>query len=41
MNLQQIMQWIAYDVIFTCEVVTKDRLHEIEESGRNPTHLLV
>ena len=41
MNLQQIMQWIGYDVIITCEVVTKDRLHEIGWGGRNLICLLV
>ena len=36
MNLQQIMQWFGYDVIISCEVVTKDRLHEIEQGREEP-----
>ena len=31
MNLQQIIQWFGYDVIITCEVVTRDTLHELEQ----------
>ena len=31
MDLQQIMQWFGYDVVITCEVVTKDKLNEIEQ----------
>ena len=30
------MQWFGYDVIITCEVVTKDRLHEIEQGRDEP-----
>ena len=36
MNLQQIMQWFGYNVIITCKVVTKDRLHEIEQGKEEP-----
>ena len=36
MKLQQITQWFGYDVIITCEVVTKDRLHEIEQGTEVP-----
>ena len=36
MNLQQIIQWFGHDVIITCEVVTRDRLHEIEQGKEEP-----
>ena len=36
MNLQQIMQWFGYDVIITCKVVTRDRLHKIEQGREEP-----
>ena len=36
MDLQQIMQWFGYDVLITCEVVTKDKLNDIEESREEP-----
>ena len=36
MNLQQIKQWFGYDKISTCEVVTRDRLHEIEQGRGEP-----
>ena len=36
MTLQQITQWFGYDVIVNCEVVTRDRLHEIEECREEP-----
>ena len=34
--LQQITQWFGYDVVVNCEVVTKDRLHEIEQCRDEP-----
>ena len=40
MNLQHIMQWFGYDVIITCEAVTRDSLNE-KEQGRevpNPSY---
>ena len=37
MNLKQIMQWFDYDVIITCEVVTKEGLHEIEQGKKEPS----
>ena len=30
------MQWFGYDVIVTCEVVTRDRLHEMEQCREEP-----
>ena len=36
MDLQQITQWFGYEVVITCEVVTKDRLNEIEQSKEEP-----
>ena len=36
MTLQQITQWFCYDVIVTCEVVTRYRLHEIEQCREEP-----
>ena len=36
-NLQQITQWFGYDVLITCEVVTKDRLPEIEQERQEPS----
>ena len=36
MNLQQIIQWFGYDVIITCEVVTRDKLHELEQEREEP-----
>ena len=36
MTLQQITQWFGYDAILNCEVVTRDRLHEIEQCGEEP-----
>ena len=36
MDLQQIMQWFGYDVVITCEVVTNDKLNEIEQSREEP-----
>ena len=36
LNLQQIMQWFGYDVIITCDVVTKDKLNEIEQVKEEP-----
>ena len=35
MTLQKITQWFGYDVIINCEVVTRDKLHEIE-CGEGP-----
>ena len=36
MTLQQITQWFGYDVIVNCEVVTRDKLHEIEQCREEP-----
>ena len=36
-NLQQIMQWFGYDVVITCEVITKDKLNEIEQGKEEPS----
>ena len=36
MDLQQIMQWFGYDVVVTYEVVTKDKLNEIEQHREEP-----
>ena len=36
MDLQQIIQWFGYDVVITCEVVTKDKLNSIEQSRGEP-----
>ena len=36
MTLQQITQWFGYDVIVNFEVVTRDRLHEIEQCRDEP-----
>ena len=36
MNLQQITQWFGYDVVITCEVVTKDKLNKIEQVKEEP-----
>ena len=35
-DLQQIMQWFIYDVVIICEVVTKDKLNEIEQGSEEP-----
>ena len=36
MDLQQITQWFGYEAVITCEVVTKDRLNETEQSKEEP-----
>ena len=36
MNLQQIIQWFSCNVIITCEVVTRDKLHELEQERGEP-----
>ena len=36
MTLQQIIEMFGNDVIITCEVVTRDRLHEIEQGREEP-----
>ena len=36
LDLEQIMQWFSYGVRMTCEVVTKDKLIEIEQSREEP-----
>ena len=36
MKLQQITQWFGYDVVITCEVVTKDQLNDIEKGKEEP-----
>ena len=36
MDLQQIIQWFGYDVVITCQVVTKDKLSEIEQGREEP-----
>ena len=36
MTLQQITSWFGYDVMVNCEVVTRDRLHEIEQGREEP-----
>ena len=30
-DLQQISLWFGYDVVITCEVVSKDKLNDIEQ----------
>ena len=35
-DLQQMMQWFGYDVVITCEVVTMDKLNEIEQGREEP-----
>ena len=35
-DLQQIMQWFGYDVAITCEVITKDKLNDIEQDRGEP-----
>ena len=35
-DLQQITQWFGYDVVITCEVVTKDKLDDIEQGREEP-----
>ena len=35
-NLQQILQWFGYNVVVTCEVVTKDKLNDIEQGREKP-----
>ena len=35
-TLQQITQWFGYDVILTCEVVPRDRLHKTEQCREEP-----
>ena len=37
-DLQQILQWFDYDVVITREVVTKDKLNDIEQ-GREESNL--
>ena len=32
MDLKQMTQWFGYDVVITCEVVTNNKLNEIEQS---------
>ena len=39
-DLQQIMQWFGYDVLITCEVVTKDKLNDTEQGMEEPNPLL-
>ena len=36
LDLQQIIQWFGYDVVITSEVVTKDKLNEIEQGREEP-----
>ena len=36
MDLQKIMEWFGYDVMITCEVVTKDKMNEIEQGREKP-----
>ena len=35
-DLQQVRQWFGYDVVITYEVVTKDKLNEIEQDMEEP-----
>ena len=35
-DLQQIFQWFGYDVVITCEVVSKDKLNDIEQGREEP-----
>ena len=35
-DLQQIMQWFGYDVVIMSEVVTKDKLNEMEQGREEP-----
>ena len=35
-DLQQISQWFGYDVVITYEVVTKDKLNNIEQGREEP-----
>ena len=37
--LQQIIQWFGYDVVITCEVVTKDTLKDIEQGREDSPSL--
>ena len=36
---QQILQWFGYDIVITCEVVTKDKLNDIEQGREEPNPL--
>ena len=36
MDLQQITQWLGYNVVITCEVVTKDKWNAIGQSTEEP-----
>ena len=36
LDLQQNMQRFGYDIVMTCEVVTKDKLNEIEQGREEP-----
>ena len=36
LGLQQITQWFGYDVMATCDVVTKDKLNVIEQGREEP-----
>ena len=36
LDFQQITQWFGYDVVITFEVVTKDKLNEIEWGREEP-----
>ena len=40
MNLQQRIQWFGYDVIITCEVVTRNKLHTCIVVTRDKLHEL-
>ena len=35
-DLQQISQWFGYDVVITCEVVSKDKLGDNGHGGEEP-----
>ena len=35
-DLQQISQWFGYDVVITCEVVSKDKLDNVGHGREEP-----
>ena len=35
-DLQQISQWFGYDVVITCEVVSKDKLEDVGYGREEP-----